>query len=113
MPPSNTCPQSYVNANNVKSLFLFPVSEAKCISIVKDLKNTKYNANTIPMFVFKIINEIVNHIVKLINNSFATSTFSEGLKLATITPIQKKKRRQTHYVKLQTNFCTTIIKQSI
>ena len=88
---SNICPLAYVNVNVASSLFLFPVTTDECISIVSNLKNTKYNQSSIPVFLIKdVIHELPPYIVQLINNSFTAGIFPECLKNDTVTPIYKK-----------------------
>ena len=90
------CPLANVRKDIVNSLFLRPVTTEECLNVVSSLKNTKYNINIMPVFVFKsVIVDIVQYVVKLINSSFMAGIFPECLKHATITPIYKKDNKQT------------------
>ena len=78
----------------VDSLFLFPVTSLECNNIIKNLKNTKQNINSISMTIIKEnsvkLSEIFCHIINL---CFSQGKFPKIFKEAIVIPIFKKGER--------------------
>lgn len=69
---------------------LFSISEAECIKIIKKLKNTKTNANSIPVRTFKsIVPFIIQPLTKLINKCFSSGYFPKCFKTGRVIQIFK------------------------
>ena len=92
LPPSNTSPISYVSNSPVESLFSFePITVSDCSLIIKNLKLTKNDINSIPVKLFISLHVYLSYpITKLINSSFNVGIFPDSLKVARITPVHKK-----------------------
>ena len=82
----NNCYQSFSS-----SIFFKPVLECEINEIIKNLKNSKYGLNVIPVNILKNCSDILSGpIAKLVNLSISSGSFPDVLKSATITPIFKK-----------------------
>ena len=90
IPPSDTDPLSYVNFNQ-SSIFLHPVSNEECSSVIRSLKNSKTGLNSLPVQLLKNECEYFSPVLTSIaNNSFSSGIFPKSLKTACVTPILKK-----------------------
>ena len=91
LPSSNIDPLSFVNLNQISSMYLYPVCTSECLKIIKNLKNTKENIDSLPVFLFKQYADLLVHeMCDIINLSFKTGTFPDILKIAKVIPVYKK-----------------------
>ena len=87
--PATGSPLTHVKINN-NSFFLAPVSPSECSFIIRNLKNSKQDINTIPVKILSEVSDFVSPILsKLINRCFSSGTYPNCLKIAKITPIFK------------------------
>ena len=90
LPASTTSPIAYLNRRNSETLDLIPVTEEECLKLIKNLKNTRCNVDSIPVRIFKEISSlVVQPLISLINLSFSAGCFPDVLKIARLTPIFK------------------------
>ena len=90
IPTTDLNPLHYVPFNE-NSFFMRPVSNNECIVIIENLKNTKSDFNTFPVYLLKIFRYILAPIIcKLVNLSFTNGIFPSSLKSSIIVPIHKK-----------------------
>ena len=90
IPTSNKDPLDYVR-ENAFSLVLSPVTIVECVSVIKNLNNTKTDLDTFPVVFLKTFADILAPIIsEMVNNSFLTGNFPSCLKTACIIPIYKK-----------------------
>ena len=90
LPNTTISPISYLNRRNAECLDLTPVTEEECLKLIKNLKNTRCNVDSIPVRIFKEIGSIVvKPLISLINSCFSVGCFPDVLKIARLTPIFK------------------------
>ena len=90
LPVTTISPLSYLNRRNAQTFELIPVTEEECLKLIKNLKNTRSNVDSIPVRIFKDISSIVvQPLLSLINLSFSAGCFPDVLKIARLTPIFK------------------------
>ena len=71
-------------------LFLYPITNVECTSIISNLKITKQHINKIPVqFFIENQSYYANIICDLINLCYVNGQFPNCLKMASITPIYK------------------------
>ena len=91
LPSSNIDPLTYVTRNTSQSLFLQPVVPSECISIVRNLKSSKQNIDSISVNLFKnYILIFVPTLCDIINLAFESGIFPKSLKISRTIPIFKK-----------------------
>ena len=89
--PVDENPLTYLPTNNSLSMFLKPIETGECSKIIRALKPTKQNKNTISTKCF--VNHhhyFVNVVTEIINSCFQKGEFPKTLKKAIVTPIFKK-----------------------
>ena len=90
IPESNLSPLESVTNNIQNSIFLTPVSDYECSSIISKVKLTSYGPNVIPARLFLLMkSKLCGPISNLINETFSKGIFPNSLKRAQITPIFK------------------------
>ena len=91
IPHTNVDPISYVNSNINSSFYLNPVSDIEIFRIIKSLKKSKQNLNSISSLIFIENADILCSIFSdLVNTCFLTGSFPNSLKKAEVLPLHKK-----------------------
>ena len=91
LPDSTTDPLQFVQRNDLNSFYLFPTTPTECCKIVKNLKNSKQEINSVSLPMFKLfVNYFAEVLCDMINLTFSSGTFPDLLKIAHTTPIFKK-----------------------
>ena len=91
IPPSFESPLRYVEGNLMNSMYLKPVTIRECVELIKSLRITKYDVNSITVSLLKEMSDILAPpLTALINRSFELGVFPESLKSATVVPVFKK-----------------------
>ena len=92
LPSSNISPLSYINNSPIESLFSFePITQSDCRLVIKKLKLTKDDINSIPAKLFISLHLCVTYsVMKWINSSLNVGIFPDSLKIARITPVHKE-----------------------
>ena len=94
LPFNNIDPLSFVQINE-QTMFLTPVTSLECENIIRELKNSKQDKNSVPIQILKFISPIVSGTVcNMINMSFSGGKFPDSLKCAVITPVFKAGSRE-------------------
>ena len=94
IPVTEVDPLSYMPQPLVDSLFLFPVTSSECNNIIKNLKNSKQNIDSISMTLIKENSMKLSEIFcDIINLCFSHGKFPKVFKQATVVPIFKKGER--------------------
>lgn len=92
LPHTDTVPISFMDSPDLfnASMYLFPVNENECSKVIKNLKLTRSNVDSIPVGIFKRVSPpLIGPLVKLLNISINAGYFPKILKIARITPIFK------------------------
>ena len=90
LPASRIDPISFLPPAQIQSFFLNPVNEEECLNIVRGIKNTNSDIDTLPIKIFKtVLNSLVTPLCKLINLSFSVGIFPDAFKISRITQIFK------------------------
>lgn len=90
LPPPTHFSEPPTVPRNSASFFLAPVTHPECEKTIKSLKLTKNDINQIPVNIFKSsLHKILEPLVQIINDSFASGVFPDQLKIARVTPIFK------------------------
>ena len=90
IPTTNFDPLSPI-VRNSSSMFLSPVGDAECADVIKSLKNTKQDPNTLPVKILKENIETLSPVIcDLINTCFSSGAFPKVFKKATVIAIFKK-----------------------
>jgi len=90
IPRTEESPLAYVRGDYPNSLFLTPVTNDECRSVILKLKNKTYDSSSLPVFLLKKFCQFfVPPLVTLINQSFETGEFPNMLKTARVTPVFK------------------------
>ena len=86
---NNVSPYNLIE-RNLRTFYIFPVSETECEKIISELKITKTHLDFLPVKIFiSIKSYISNPLCKILRASFESGTFPQQLKIARITPIFK------------------------
>ena len=94
LPASTESPTAYLDPPRLNTFSFRPVSPLECELIIKKLKLTKTDVNSLPVkLLIKLCSYVSRPLALLINSSFDTGIFPESLKIARITPIFKKGER--------------------
>ena len=82
----------YLSNPNLESFFISPCIADEVSALIQSLKLGKSSGpNSIPVKLLKILHALISRdLAFLINESFATGTFPENLKVAKVVPIFKK-----------------------
>ena len=71
IPPPDLSYSTFFNPSQVNSFFIKPVTVNECIRIIGNLKNSKYDVNTVPVYLLKKYRCLLSFSIKnLINDSF-------------------------------------------
>ena len=91
IPDSDLDPCHYINVSSPFSFFLEPVSAEEVGTVIKNLKNTKQDLNTISVATLKDnYDKLAPIFADLINLCFQSGTFPNILKIAIVLPLFKK-----------------------
>jgi len=94
IPVIQSSPLDYMGASSPHSIFIQPSVPAEITSVVRGLISKPSNFNSVPVFIFKQIIDIVSPtICNLFNMSINTGVFPECLKEARVVPIYKSGER--------------------
>ena len=89
-PPPDLSYTTFFNPSQPNSFFIKPVTVDECVRIISNLKNSKNDVNTVPVYLLKKYRFLLSVSIRnLINESFYSGIFPECLKRATVTPIFK------------------------
>ena len=87
-------PTNFIS-RNPHSFYLFQATECECENLIKKLKITQTDVDTMPVSIFKKLSNILNKPIRnLINASYKLGVFPNSLKIARITPIFKNGNNQ-------------------
>ena len=91
IPRTTIDPKSYMNGSILSSFYLHNVTQVECSRLIKKLKNTKQDSDSVPIKFIKQYSDVLSPIVcNIINTCFRTGVFPESQKAAVIIPIFKK-----------------------
>ena len=89
--PQSDQPFDYLGPPKPNSFYLFDLTLPECSKLISKLKLTSTGLDTMPVRIFKQLNQYLSlPVCKLINLSFRAGVFPDNLKIARITPIFKK-----------------------
>ena len=88
LPAQINSPNLEPHRENTPSFYLFPIDRIECSKIIKGLKNTRGDLDTIPVRIFRSISHvIIEPLMRIINYVFSQGVFPYQLKIARVTPI--------------------------
>ena len=91
IPSSHDSPSEFIVRGQLESFFVRPVSAQECSRMIKNLKKTKCDVNSLPVTIMKQLHDILCFpISELINLSFTKAEFPDVLKEATVVPVFKR-----------------------
>jgi len=91
IPASDKTPVDFMGNRTRSSFFVSPVSEGDVSDIIVHLGNKSSGLKSIPIFVYKTLNDLLSPIIaQLFNRSVVCGIFPACLKVARITPIYKQ-----------------------
>ena len=90
LPISPLNPLDFIHDRVFNTFYLNPIHPEECSKIIRNLKKTKQDRDSIPVKTFIELHDSFLHIIcELINLSFSSGKFPDSLKIAEIIPIYK------------------------
>ena len=90
IPPTTSCPTSYIKKCNENSIFLTPTYSEELRTIIRNMKDSSSGYDDIRIKIIKLTHEFyVEILAHLINMSLLQGIFPNELKIARVTPIFK------------------------
>lgn len=94
--PAVESPLAYMGARNPNTFFAEPCSVSEVTSIISSFTNKACNIHNVPVFIFKLLNDILSPLVgSLFNSSVVEGKFPCCLKKAIVIPLFKAGDRMT------------------